>query len=240
MSGHSKWSTIKHQKAANDAKRGKLFSKLSKEITVAVKEGGGPDVGSNAKLRMVMEKAKSVNMPKENIKRAIEKGEGKGGGAALETIIYEGFGPGNISLVVECVTDNKNRCNQEIRSYFDKNAGRLGSSGAASYLFDKKGWLNVEKKGNEEEQALKLIDCGADDLETEDDKSISVYTEPEEFHRSANAIKNAGFVIIQAELVLKPKAVKNIESGLVERVARFLEGLDDLEDVQQVFTDAGI
>jgi len=237
MSGHSKWSTIKHQKSANDAKRGKLFSKLAKDIAVAVREGGGPDPVTNPKLRLMIEKARGVNVPKSNIQRAIDKGAGEGEGTRLETIVYEGFGPQNLgTCIIECVTDNRNRCNQDVKAYLDKNGGRLGSSGAVSYLFEKKGWILVEKQGDEEEQTLKLIDCGAQDFES-DQEGIILYTQPGQLHQVVGAIKKAGFAVKDAELIYQPKAEKLLEESQKEKVEKFLEGLDDLEDVQRIFTD---
>ena len=237
MSGHSKWSTIKHQKAANDAKRGKLFSKLSKDITVAVNEGGGPDINSNAKLRLVIEKAKVANMPKDNIQRAIDKGAKKGDVSQLETIFYEGFAPGNIAVVVECVTDNRSRCMQAIKMFFDKQGGRLGSSGATSYLFDQKGCVWVRKQEDEEAQALKLIDCGAEDIEIEK-AVLKVYTTPEKLHQVVKEIDKQEFKIQDARLIFKPKLIKEVENQEnIEKLKKFLIGLDELEDVQRVFSE---
>jgi len=237
MSGHSKWSTIKHQKSAKDAKRGQLFSKLAKEITVAVREGDSPDIESNPKLRLVVEKARAGNMPKENIQRAIERGSGHGEGTQLESVIFEGFGPGGSAVIVACVTDNKNRTAQEIKTFFDRHGGRMTSLGSVSYLFDKKGLIEVAKVGNEEEQMLSLIDCGAEDIANENGKLL-VYTPPEKLHQVVAAVRSGGFNIIEAELTYKPKAEKVIEDKPQrEKIVNFLAELDELEDVQGIFLD---
>jgi len=237
MSGHSKWSTIKHQKAANDAKRGKLFSKLAKDITVAVREGGGDDVSTNAKLRLAIDKAREANMPKNNVQRAIDRGAGKDGQLQLETIVYEGFGPEQVAIIVEAVTDNRNRSNQEIKTYFDKRGGQLAGSGAVSYLFDRKGRIAVERKGDGEEQMLDLIDCGAEDI-GEENGSLIVYTSPEQLHQVVSATEKKGFVVKEAELIFRAKAPKVFEKPQkAKKIEDFLDGLDFLDDVQRLFTD---
>ncbi|OGD62554.1 hypothetical protein A2160_05915 [Candidatus Beckwithbacteria bacterium RBG_13_42_9] len=238
MSGHSKWSTIKHQKSANDAKRGKIFSKLAKDIAVAVREGGSGESENNPRLRLIIEKARAENMPKDNIQRAIDRGSGHGEGAQLESIVYEGFGPNNTAVVVECVTDNRNRSAQEIKGYFDKRGGRIASQGSVNYLFDKKGEISVAKEGNEEEQMLSLIDCGAEDIASKDGKLL-VYTEPDKLHQVVEAIRGkTAFNILEAELIYKPKAEKIIEDqAQIDRIIDFLDGLDELEDVQRIFFD---
>ncbi len=237
MSGHSKWSTIKHQKAAEDKKRGKIFSKVAKAITIATKEGGGSDPGTNAKLRLAIDQAKEVNMPKDNIKRAIERGMGKGGEGDLETVVYEGFGPENTALMVECITDNKNRTAAEMKSFFDKRGGGLGSPGSTSYLFEKKGLLLVKKTQNVEDQLLQLIDMGADDVE-EDEDLIEVYTPPDNLAAVKEQIDKNGLEIKEAMLAFKPKTMVLIDEGKKDKVLSFLEDLEDLEDVQKVYINA--
>lgn len=241
MSGHSKWQTIKHQKSANDAKRGNLFSKLTKEIAVSVKEGGSAEPENNPRLRLIIEKARAANMPKENIQRAIDKGAGKEEGGRLETIVFEGFGPEDFSVLVECVTDNKNRCSQEVKTFFDKKGGRLGSSGSVGYLFDRKGYILVKKEeGDEEEQVLKLIDAGAEDFESKS-AGFEVYVQPDKLHQTVEDIKKIGFTVLGAELVLKPKMVKKIDNETTrEKIRNFLEGLDTLEDVQRIVCDVDV
>jgi len=238
LSGHSKWSTIKHQKATADQKRGKVFSKVAKAISVAAKDGQSGDPGKNSRLRLVIEQAKSVNMPKQNIQRAIERGLGRGEGAGLETIFYEGFGPERIAVVVECVTDNKNRTTSEVKSFFERGGGNLGAPRSASYLFEKKGLILVEKKKDAQEQILKLIDLGIEDIE-EDELLIEVYTKAEELEKFKNEMEKLGFIIKEASLVLKAKTFIPIENKeKKEKILKFLEGLEDLEDTQKVYCNA--
>lgn len=237
MSGHSKWATIKHQKASNDAKRGKIFSKLGKDIAVAVREGGSPDVDANPRLRLIFEKARAANMPKDNIERAIDRGAGRGEGGQLETITFEGFGPENMAVIAECVTDNKNRTTQEVRSFFDKHGGRIASAGSVSYLFDQKGRILVSKQGSEEEQMLKLIDCGAQDMESSGSQMV-VYTLPDQLHKVVEDIRQAGFKVEDAELIYKAKAERPISDPTIKgKLQDFLEELDELDDIQRIFTD---
>ncbi len=237
MSGHSKWSTIKHQKAAADQKRGKSFSKIAKAIAVAVKEGGGGDPSSNAKLRLAMEQAKAVNMPKDNVKRAIEKGLGQASGGNLETVVYEGFGPEKIAVVIECITDNKNRIGSEIKSFFERKGGGLGTPGSATYLFEKKGLIFLQKDQNVEEQMLKLMDLGIEDVEEGD--LIEVYTKPEALEVVKTKIKEAGFVIKEASLSLMAKTLIPIQDERKKKkVIVFLQELDDFDDVQKIYCNA--
>ncbi|MFC1711253.1 YebC/PmpR family DNA-binding transcriptional regulator [Patescibacteria group bacterium] len=235
MSGHSKWSTIKHQKAITDKKRGNIFSKVAKVITVAVKEGGGGDPDINAKLRLAIEQAKSVNMPKDNIKRAIERGLGKGEGSNLQTVIYEGYGPEKTAVIVEAVTDNKNRTGAEIKTVFDRGGGGLGAPGSALYLFSKKGLILVEKSNDLEEQMLSLIDLGAEDVE-DGESSIEVYTNPSELDVVKNKITKAGFKLLQADIIYKPNTLISIQDpDKQNKLTSFLEKLEDLDDVQNVY-----
>jgi len=235
MSGHSKWSTIKHQKAVADKKRGKIFSKMAKAISVVVKESQSGDPDKNPRLRLAIEQAKSVNMPKNNIKRAIERGLGGGDGARLEEINYEGFGPERVAVVVECVTDNKNRAGSEVKSFFDRGGGNLGSPGSTSYLFEKKGLILIEKGKDSEEQLLKLIDLGVEDVE-EDEFLIEVYTKPDQLEEFKKKIEELGFTIKEARLDLKPKVLVPIEDeAKKEKIIKFLEGLEDLDDTQKVY-----
>lgn len=238
MSGHSKWSTIKHQKAAADQKRGKVFSRVAKAISIAVKEGKSGDSESNPRLRLAIEQAKTVNMPKENIKRAIEKGLGRGEGGDLQTVMYEGFGPQKVAIVVECITDNKNRTGAEIKSFFERGGGNLGAPGSASYLFEKKGLILIEKKRDVQEQILQLIDLGIEDI-GEDETLIEVYTKAEQLEELKEKIEKAGFVIKEAGLALKPVNLIALEEPeKKQKVLKFLEELDDLEDVQKVYCNA--
>jgi YebC/PmpR family DNA-binding regulatory protein len=236
MSGHSKWSTIKHQKGTADVKRGKAFSKIGRAISVAVKEGGGTTPESNARLRLAIEQARAINMPKDNIKRAIDKGAGIAGTGILETVTYEGFGPEKIAVIIDCVTDNKNRTSSEIKSYLERVGGNLGSPGSCSYLFQKKGIIILDKTSeNSQEEILKLIDLGVDDVE-EDGSLIEVYSKPEELEKLKNKIIAAGFIIKEASLTFKPLTLIDISNpDKKKKILSFLESLDDFDDVQKIY-----
>jgi len=237
MSGHSKWSTIKHQKEATDKKRGKLFSRLSKMIAIAVREGGDENPDNNPKLRLALEKAREANMPKDNIKRAIDRGVGRGSGQALETVIYEAFGPKNIALVIESVTDNKNRTTSMIKSYIEKGGGRLGSAGATHYLFEKMGHILVNKKKDVEAQMLDLMDAEVEDVVDEGD-FIEVLTLSGTLHKITEEIKNKNYEVRESELFFNPKTLVSLrDKSDQKRVMKFLEGLDNLEDIQQVYSN---
>ncbi len=223
MSGHSHYATTHRQKELKDAAKGQVFSKLARAITIAAKSGGGPDPDSNFKLRIAIDKARAVSMPKENIDRAIDKA--RGGSEALDEIMYEGFGPGGIEILVEVATDNRNRTNAEIRNLFEKNGGKMGNPGSVSFNFDPKGFVLVQKEGNIDDQILKLIDMGAEDVK-EVEEGIEVYMLP-------NKIEVFG-----AELIQKPKNFQQIAKADREKVEKFIENFDNHEDVQKVFTNA--
>lgn len=234
MSGHSKWSTIKHKKEATDYKRGQIFTKLVRAITVAVRDSG-PDIDSNFKLRLAVEKAHQVNMPKVNIDRAIEKGSGAGITGFMEAV-YEGFGPGNTAIIVEVLTDNKNRTVSELKKVFEMSGGSLGQPGSVAFLFDKKGHLVVEKKMPAEEQMLKLMDMGVDDvLETE--TGISVITPANSLAQVKSKMETEGLVIKEAGLIYLAKNPLNLDQETRVKVENFLESLDDLDDVQEVYSN---
>jgi len=238
MSGHSKWSTIKHKKELTDKKKGKAFSKVAKAITIAVKEGKGGNPQTNPRLRLAIEQARAVNMPKDNIKRAIKRGLGQEEGNTLETIVYEGFGPLKIMVIVECITNNKNRTTSEIKSFFERVGGGLGSQGSVSYLFDKKGEILVEKKQETEEQILELIDLGIEDVEEENGLLI-VGTKPEELSSAREKIENKGFIIKEFSLNWQPKNPVVIkEEKSKEKIISFLDRLEEMEDVQKVYCNA--
>ncbi|NMC35927.1 YebC/PmpR family DNA-binding transcriptional regulator [Candidatus Beckwithbacteria bacterium] len=240
MSGHSKWSTIKHAKGINDAKRGKIFSRLSKTIAIAVREGGSDSPEFNPKLRLMIEKARAENMPKENIARAIDKGAGRIEGASYEEITYEGFGPGKVAMMVECVTDNKNRTNSEIKSAFEKNEGVFGSVGSTSYFFAKKGIVKIklpEDKDIEEIQ-LELIDLGAEDFQNDNQAELTVITEANGTHSVAQNIEKAGYTILDTDVIMVPSSYINLEEKAYERFMHFLEIVDDQDDVQRIFHNA--
>lgn len=234
MSGHSKWSTIKHKKEATDHKRGQIFTKLVRAITVAVRDGG-PDIDSNFKLRLAVEKAHQVNMPKVNIDRAIEKGSGAGSLGFMEAV-YEGFGPGNTAVIVEVLTDNKNRTVSELKKVFEKNGGSLGQPGSVAFLFDKKGRLLVEKKAAADEQMLKLIDTGVDDV-VETETGIEIITPANQFDQIKSKIEAEGSLVKEADLVYLAKNSLELDQAIRVKAENFLESLDDLDDVQEVYTN---
>lgn len=235
MSGHSHYSTIKRQKEANDAKKGKVFSKMAREIAIAVK-AGGPDPDSNYKLRIIIDKARSYNMPKANIERAISSGSG---GEALEEITYEGFGPSGIGVVVKVATDNKNRAAQEMKNIFERAGGSLAGPGAVSFNFENKGFLLVEKIPNSEEQILQLIDLGIEDIEETDD-GIEVYVSPEKLGDIRKEIEEKGFNIKEIELYMKPKTYQSLEGNEAKKALDFLEVLDENDDVQSVYSNLDV
>ncbi len=239
MSGHSKWSSIKHKKGAVDAKRGKIFTKLIKEITVAARMGGG-DPDSNPRLRTAIQAAKNDNMPKDNIERAIKKGTGELEGVNYEESIYEGYGPGGVAILIETLTDNKNRAVADIRHIFSKNGGSLGENGCVAWMFEKKGYINVEKNGVDEDALMEVsIEAGADDVRDEDD-SFEVITAPEDFEMVKSAIESAAIPYLLAEITMLPQSITNLEGKEAEQMVRLMEALEDCDDVQKVYTNADI
>jgi YebC/PmpR family DNA-binding regulatory protein len=241
MSGHSKWSTIKRQKGVNDAKRGQLFTKLSNAIMLAVKEGGGiSDPNGNPRLRLAIDAARSANMPKENIERAIERALGKTANEVTE-VIYEGFGPGGFSVIIEAITDNKQRTTPEIKSIFDKNGGSLGVPGSVSYQFVQKGEISVGKNGRSlDEIFLLAADAGAQDVEEMEDEII-VYTTPEKLAQVRDTFQQAGITVLRAELTRRPIVYKTItDPAIIEKIVPFMEKLESLDDVQKVYANYDI
>jgi YebC/PmpR family DNA-binding regulatory protein len=241
VSGHSKWSSIKHKKGAADAKRGKLFSKLSRAIIVAAKDGGG-DPANNLALQNAIEKAKSYSMPKDNIDRAIAKGSGADADAdAFETIVYEGYGPDGVAVIVEALTDNRNRTAADVRHMFAKNGGNLGATGAVAWQFDRRGVVVVPAEGiDDEELLLVAADGGADDLERDGD-AFQVTSAPESLASVRGAIEAAGFTVESAELMLVPKTTVAIEDEAKARqVMRLIDELEDNDDVQDVYANFDI
>lgn len=233
MSGHSKWHTIKHKKGALDAKRGKLFTKLIKEITVAARTGGG-DAGSNARLRKAVADAKAANMPNDTIDRAIKRGTGELEGVNYEEITYEGFGPGGVAIMVDSMTDNRNRTVAEIRHIFSKNGGNLGASGSVGYLFDKKGYIVVDKTAKAEEELFELaIEAGAEDLRDDED-NFEIITSPENFEEVLQAVKGAGIEPQVAEVEMVPQNYVKLEGQDARQMLKLMEALEDHEDVQKV------
>lgn len=239
MSGHSKWSTIKHKKAAADAKRGKIFTKLIKEITVAARMGGG-DPSSNPRLRTAVLAAKSENMPKDKLERAIQKGIGGLEGVNYEEITYEGYGPGGAAIMVESLTDNKNRTVADIRHIFSKCAGNLGESGCVSYMFDKKGYIVIEKAAVDEEKLMETaLDAGAEDIR-EEDENFEVIMKPGDFEKVKSAIEISGIPFLVAEVTMLPQSTTSLEGKEAEQMVRMMEMLEDCDDVQKVYTNADI
>ena len=234
MSGHSKWSTIKHKKGAADAKRGKLFTKLSKAIIVAAKEGG-PDPAGNLSLQNAIEKAKSYSMPKDTIERAIARGAGTDAdAAAYETIVYEGYGPEGVAVLVEALTDNRNRTASEVRHLFSKHGGNLGTTGAVAWLFERRGVVLVDGSADEDELTLAAADGGADDVELDGDV-YQVSAAPEALSAVREAIEAAGFEAQSAELTMIPKTTVEVaEEAAAKKLIRLIEALEDLDDVQDV------
>ncbi len=241
MSGHSKWSSIKHKKGAADAKRGKLFSKLSRAIIVAAKEGGG-DPSGNLSLQNAIEKAKSYSMPKDNIDRAIAKGSGADADASsFETVVYEGYGPSGVAVIVEALTDNRNRTASDVRHTFAKNDGNLGGSGAVSWLFERRGVVLVPADGTDEDElTLAAAEGGADDV-VRDGSSYQVLSAPENLAAVREAIEAAGFAIDSAELTMLPKTTVEVASeGDAKKVLRLMDELEDNDDVQDVYANFDI
>ncbi len=241
MSGHSKWSSIKHKKGAADAKRGKLFSKLARSIIVAAKEGGG-DPANNLALQNAIEKAKSYSMPKDNIERAIAKGAGEGlDGAAFEAIVYEGYGPEGVAVIAEALTDNKNRTASDVRHTFAKFGGNLGTSGAVAWQFERRGVVLVQAAGvDEDELFLAAADGGAEDVELDGDV-FQVTSAPEALAAVREAIEDAGFTIESAELSMLPKTTVAVDDeGKARQLMRLIDALEDNDDVQEVYANFDI
>ncbi len=241
MSGHSKWSSIKHKKGAADAKRGKLFSKLARAIIVAAREGG-PDPANNLALQNAIEKARSYSMPKENIERAIAKGAGEGGdGAAYETVVYEGYGPEGVAVLVEALTDNRNRTASEVRHAFTRYGGSLGTTGAVAWQFERRGVVLVPAAGvDEDELLLAAADAGADDVEPDGDV-FQVTSPPERLAAVREAIEAAGFPVESAELSMVPKTTVPVaDQSAARSVLRLIEALEDNDDVQDVYANFDI
>src|SRR3989344_2847350 len=237
MSGHSKWATIHREKGVKDAKRGNLFSKMGRAISIAAKTGGGPDISANFKLRVAMEKAHAEDMPKDNIDRAISKGSG---GESLDEVSYEGFGPGGIGVIVEVATDNKNRTASEIKSIFERGGGNLGGPGSVSFNFEQKGFLLVKKKEDPEAQMLKLIEAGVEDVQESSD-GIEVFTAPNMLSEVRKHLEAEGFEIASTELYLKPKTPLSIsDPEIIKKATNFLESLEEHDDVQKVYTNLDI
>ena len=233
MAGHSKWAGIKHKKAVVDARRGKLFTKLARAITVAAKEGGG-DPDGNPRLALAVQKARDASMPKDNIERAIAKGTGEGADAdALETVVYEGYGPGGVALLVEAVTDNRNRTGSEVRHLFAKHGGSLGEPGSVAYLFDKKGLVVVDAERYGEDDLMPAIDAGAEDIARDDDV-WEVVCQPSDLAAVQRALADAGVAMEAAEVTQQPKTRVPLDEPAAAKLLRLIDGLEDQDDVDAV------
>ena len=239
MSGHSKWSTIKHKKGAADKKRAKIFTKLIKEITVAARMGGG-DPAANPRLRHALSEANSQNMPKDTAERAVKKGTGDLEGVNYEEIIYEGYGPGGVAVLVECLTDNRNRTIAEVRSIFGKAGGNVGTDGCVAWMFDKKGLISVSKEHADEETLMDLaLDAGAEDIIEETD-SFDIITEPGEYDAVKDAIDAAQIKYELSEITMIPQNMTKLDGKEAEQMIKFMEALDDSDDVQKFYSNADI
>lgn len=237
MSGHSKWATIKRKKAKVDAQRGKLFTRLSKEIIMAARAGGG-DPDGNMRLKTAIQRAKEANIPNDNIQRAIMKGSGELGGGNYEEIIYEGYGPGGVAVMLEIMTDNRNRTAGEIRHLFSRYGGNLGESGCVSWMFSKKGLIVVDKDSgvNEDELLLAALDAGAEDMKVEED-SFEIYTSPEDFETVRDSLTNQGISLADEDLSMIPQNTVNLDGKDAEQMLKLMEALEDHDDVQEVYAN---
>ncbi|PSJ46006.1 YebC/PmpR family DNA-binding transcriptional regulator [Zobellella taiwanensis] len=238
MAGHSKWANIKHRKAAQDAKRGKIFTKLIRELTTAAREGGS-EAATNPRLRAAIDKALSNNMTRDTIDRAVKRGAGELDGQVLETIVYEGYGPGGTAVMVECMTDNRNRTVSEVRHAFSKSGGNLGTDGSVAYLFEQKGVITYA--GADEEKVMEAaLDAGAEDVVVNDDGSIDVYTQWDEFGTVKDALDAGGLVADNAEVTMIPSTRAELDEDTAPKLLRLIDMLEDLDDVQEVYHNGEI
>ncbi len=239
MSGHSKWSSIKHKKAAADAQRGKVFTKVIKELTQAAREGGG-DPNGNPRLRLALEKAREANMPKDNITQAIKRGTGELPGITYESVTYEGYGPGGVAILVQVLTDNKNRAAAEIRNLFSKKNGNMGAPGSVAWMFHQKGLILVDKKMNEDELMALALDSGAEDFKSEDPESYEITTAPADFEKVKQALVVKGIQPKHAEVAMVPANIIKVEGGAARQVLDLVQALEDHDDVQNVYANFDI
>ncbi|MGI2261592.1 YebC/PmpR family DNA-binding transcriptional regulator [Shewanella sp. GXUN23E] len=239
MAGHSKWANIRHRKAAQDAKRGKLFTKFIRELTVAAREGGS-DADANPRLRAAIDKALSNNMTRDTVERAIKRGAGELDGQTLETIIYEGYGPGGTAVMVECMTDNRNRTVSGVRNAFSKSGGSLGTDGCVSYMFTKRGVISFDDSVDEDAIMEAALEAGAEDVIAHEDGSVDVYSTPEEFGSVKDALDGAGFISINAEVTMVPDNKADLDADTAPKFLRLIDMLEDHDDVQEVYHNAEI
>ncbi|MBN2416497.1 YebC/PmpR family DNA-binding transcriptional regulator [bacterium] len=236
MSGHSKWSTIKRKKGKADAARGRMFTRLIREITTAAREGGGDDT-SNPRLRTAIDAAKAANMPAVNIEKAIKRGTGELPGVIYEEKTYEGYGPGGVAIIIETLTDNTNRTTADVRHLLSKYSGNLGESGCVAWMFEKKGVITIDAGESSEESLMEIVlEAGADDLTAEDDE-FEIICRPEDFNAVLSAVKNAGIAVSDAEITMIPKNTIDVEGKQAEQVLKLMEGLDDCDDVQKIHSN---
>ncbi len=238
MAGHSKWANIKHRKAAQDKKRGKIFTKLIREITIAARTGGGGDMAANPSLRLVVDKALTANMTKDTIERAIKRGTGEGDDTVYEEIRYEGYGPGGTAMIVDCTTDNRNRTVSDVRHAFTKCDGNLGTDGSVAYMFHKLGILSYPAGSDEDAIMEAALESGADDVVSHEDGSIDVMTSPDDFISVQEAMLVASFSPEEAELTFKADNMTQVEFSDAEKILKLIDMLEDLDDVSEVYTNA--
>ena len=241
MSGHSKWSTIKHKKGRADAKRGKIFTKIIREITVAAREGGG-DLNSNPRLRAAVAAAKAANMPADNIKRAVQRGTGELPGVNYEEMSFEGYGPGGVAVMLELLTDNRNRTTPEIRHIFSKNGGNLGENGCVSWLFTRRGLILVPRtpEMDDDEVMEVVLEAGAEDLDIEDEDYYRVFTSPDELHAVKERLETAGLEVEAAQMDMEPSSTTRLEGKAAQQMIRLMEAFEDQDDVQNVWANFDI
>jgi YebC/PmpR family DNA-binding regulatory protein len=242
MSGHSKWAQIRRSKGVNDARRGQLFTRLGRELVVAVREGGSGDANANFRLRMAVQRARDANMPMDNIERTIKRAVSGSEGNNLEEITYEGYGPGGTAIVVQTLTDNRNRTVAEVRNAFNRNAGNMGENGCVDWLFEAKGIIEVELQGHDpDELSLEALDLGADDVEpvNPDDEVLTIYTDPSEVEKIHQALEKHNYKVLKSESTMVPQTkVELAEEKVAHQAIRLIEKLEDLDDVQNVYTNA--
>ena len=239
MAGHSKWANIRFRKGAQDARRGKIFTKLIREITIAARAGGA-DPATNARLRLAIDKAKAQSMPKDNMERAIKRGAGELEGASYDEVRYEGYGPGGVAVLVDGLTDNRNRTVADVRHAFAKHGGNLGADGSVAYLFTQVGQLSYAPDSDEDRIVESAIEAGASDVLTNDDGSIDVVSSPEEYERVLEAMKRAGLEPENAEVTMRASTKVRVEAGQAESLLKLLDALEELDDVQNVYTNADL
>ncbi|MDT2813481.1 YebC/PmpR family DNA-binding transcriptional regulator [Vagococcus carniphilus] len=241
MAGHSKWNNIKGRKGAQDAKRGKIFQKLSREIYMAAKSGG-PDPSSNPSLRLVLDKAKTANMPNDNVQRAIKKATTSGEGENYDEIIYEGYGPAGVAILVHTLTDNRNRTSTNVRVAFNKNGGSLGETGSVAYMFDRKGYIAIEREGldvDEDTMLMSVLEAGGEELEASEEV-FEIYTEASDFPDVRDALEKEGYVFAQSELTMVPQVVTELSEKDLETLQTIVDVLEEDDDVSEVYTSANI